>query len=89
MRSAEQVTVDNGFSILTHREDTLRQSYVEFKINRHANYTELDFFPSQGGSSKLAARRRYTITCAPARSFPCSISSTASDGAIQFFALTL
>ncbi len=50
-------------------------------------YAERDFFHVNEGSSKLAACR-YTLACSAALSFPCSISSTVSEGAIQFFALT-
>src|SRR5580704_15568566 len=53
------------------------------------NYAELDFFHSNDGSSKLPDFRRYALACATALSFPCSISSTGSEGAIQFFAVTL
>ena len=49
-------------------------------------YTEQDFFHRNGGSPKLAAFRGYTLACSAALSFPCSISSTVSEGAIQFFA---
>src|SRR6266436_5008057 len=52
-------------------------------------YAERDFFQFKVGRSELATRRRYAVACAAARSFPCSISSTASEGAIQLFALTL
>jgi hypothetical protein len=53
------------------------------------NYPALEFFHSNGGSSKLPEFRRYVLACAAALSFPCSISSTGSEGAIQFFAVTL
>ena len=56
---------------------------------RGGGYTERDFFHVNGGSSKLAAFRRYALACSAALSFPCSISSTDSEGAIQFFAFTL
>src|SRR5208283_3689311 len=40
-------------------------------------------------SASAVTFRRYALACSTARSFPCSISSTASEGAIQFFAFTL
>jgi hypothetical protein len=58
-------------------------------VQSFLNYAERDFFHSNGGSSKLPACRRYALGCGAALSFPCSISSTSSEGAIQFFAFTL
>src|SRR6516165_11223959 len=52
-------------------------------------YTERDFFQFNGGSSESATRRKYAFAYLSARSFPWSMSSTDSDGAIQVLVFTL
>jgi len=54
-----------------------------------AGYAERDFFHSNNGISKYPALYKYALAYAVALSFPCSISSTGSEGAIQFLAVTL
>jgi len=75
--SQEKVAESAGLHLDLH----LKGSFVD--------YAERDFFHSNGGNSKWPALQRYTLACATALSFPCSISSTSSEGAIQFFAFTL
>ena len=61
------------------------------KVERtYADYAERDFFHSNnGGISKRPALCKYALAYASALSFPCSISSTGSEGATQFFVVTL
>jgi hypothetical protein len=48
-----------------------------------------DAFHCNDGSSIPAALWRYSWACAAARSLPCSISSTGSEGAIHVLEMTL
>jgi hypothetical protein len=52
-------------------------------------YRERDSFHFRGGNSAFAVFFRKFLARSDARSFPDSMSSTASDGAIQFFVFTL
>jgi len=55
----------------------------------YADYAERDFFHSNNGISKCPALCKYALACASALSFPCSISTTGSEGETQFFVVTL
>jgi hypothetical protein len=62
---------------------------VFFHEPRQLAYTERDFFQFNGGSSEPAMRRKYALAYFSAQSFPWSMSSTDSDGAIQVLLFTL
>jgi hypothetical protein len=62
------------------------RAHSEEQYNR--SYVERAFFHSNRGNSAFAARLKYALAYSAARSFPCSMSSTLSDGAIQLFVVT-
>jgi aminobenzoyl-glutamate utilization protein B len=74
---------------LTHTPLNPSNRGSQAALNSVSDYAERDRFQANGGSSRLAARRRYAAACAAARSLPCSMSSTVSEGATQTLPVTL
>jgi hypothetical protein len=67
----------------------LRVDLVAAMLANVLAYAERDLFHTNEGSPRLIVRLRCASAYAAAFSLPCSMSSTGSEGATQFLALTL
>jgi hypothetical protein len=77
------------FAERTDAVDTRWDSRSALPLLAEQLYADRAFFQTNSVSSKYPILLKYARACASAQSFPCSILSTVSEGAIHVLAITL
>src|SRR6516164_4291737 len=86
---AELSAMNSRLLPASRRAGAAARSGAPERFDKQLAYTDRDFFQFSGGSSEPATRCKYALAYLCARSFPSSMLSTDSDGAIQVFPVTL